>query len=390
MIANEPQAVRSAPPTAARAPAWMCAVLWLAATYNILWSATNIAVPNLVFDQIGMATPSPIEFWLGLNTLVGVFGVGYGLAATAPYKHWAVVAIGLLSKVLGVSGMAVAVGKGAFPVEFGYLSIVNDAIWLLPMALILRGAWRAHHPRPLASATTFPRSSTGVTARITGAASSDPETDYQAAEAAALAAATRGATLHRGHMLSALSLRELADKSPTLVVFLRHLGCPFCRETLAGLGNARKSIEARGVAIVLVHMSPPGKAADFLAKFGLDQPEPVWHVSDPARRLYAAFELSRATLGRMLGPRELIRGFKVAVIDRRLWALPVGDSRQLGGAILYHRRRIIKAFRSERTSDRIDCADVAACGVTLANEGTPPASAPAGTESPRPSPRSGR
>lgn len=361
------------------APAWMCAVLWLAAVYNILWAATNVALPTLLFDQIGMPAPVPIEFWTGINALVGVFGVGYGLAATAPFKHWAVVTIGLLSKLIGVSGMGVAVGKSALPVEFGYLSIVNDAVWLIPMALILRGAWRAHHP---VSVTTGAAAAIGSEPTPSEAAS-----DYQAAEAAALGSATRGATLHRGHMLSALSLRELADKTPTLIVFLRHLGCPFCRDTLAKLSQQRRSIEARGVAIVLVHMSPPAKAADFFARYGLDQPEPVWHVSDPEGRLYAAFELARGTLGQTIGPRELIRGFKVAIIDRRLFSLPSGDTRRLSGAFLYHRRRVLKAFRARRASDRIDCADVADCPLSAAPaEST---SAPR-TPGPRPAPGSGR
>lgn len=385
-------------PAMRSAPAWMSAVLWLAAVYNVLWAATTMAVPNLVFEQIGMTPPSPIEFWLGISALVGVFGVGYGLAATAPYKHWAVVTIGLLSKLMGVVGMAVAIGKKTLPVEFGYLSVVNDAIWLLPFALILRGAWRAYHPKatpaPAGRATT---AATHVRAGPAGGADpaatpGDSESaSYHAAEAAAVATATRQATLHRGHMLSALSLRELADKTPTLVVFLRHLGCPFCRETLATIAKNRKSIESRGVAIVLVHMSPAPKAADFFSRYGLDTPEPVWHVSDPERRLYATFELARTTIGRTLGPRELARGFKVSIIDRRLFAIPQGDARQLGGAFLFYRRRILKAFRSQRPSDRIDCTDVASCDFepTITAVEPPAAPLPAST-APKAAPRSGR
>jgi peroxiredoxin len=364
----------------------MSAVLWLAAVYNILWATTNIALPTMVFEQVEMTPPTPIEFWLGLNALVGVFGVGYAIAATAPFKHWAVVAMGLLSKLAATAGMAVAVfATKTLPLKFGYLTIVNDVIWLVPLALVLHGAWRARHPKakPAKIAPTAPGREAAAHAAAdpshasaSTTAGEPATTAYQAAESAALATATRQATLHRGHMLSALSLRELSDKTPTLVVFLRHLGCPFCRQTLAEIVQQRKAIEAKGIAIVLVHQSHPLKAAKFFEKFGLDEPEQIWHISDPERRLYATFELARGKLGQLLGFRELTQGFKFAILKGRFFGLPQGDSKQLGGAFLFYRRRILKAFRSTRASDRPDCSDVAACTIELAPAG--PATTPVG------------
>lgn len=348
----------------------MSAILWLAAVYNIVWAAGTIAVPNLVFEQVGMPPPTPIEFWLGISALVGVFGVGYGIAATAPYKHWAVVLMGLLSKLAATGGMAAAVATKALPMKFGYLTLANDVLWLLPFAIILHGAWRARHPKAVSPSSLDAASAAGVGADegVPGAPSmrgEDVNLEYRAAEAAALGTITRQATLYRGHMLSALSLRELSDKTPALVIFLRHLGCPFCRAALAEIAARRKALEAGGVAVVLVHMAPPLKAAKFFERYGLDEPEGVWHVSDPERRLYQAFELARGRFKQLMGFREIGGGFKNAIIKRHMFAMGDGDRAQLGGAFLFYRRQIVKAFRATRASDAPDLGELGACPTGL-------------------------
>ena len=48
---------------------------------------------------------------------------------------------------------------------------------------------------------------------------------------------------HRG-----ATLEQLSADSPTLVVFLRHAGCMFCREALSDLSRQRAAIEPTGCA----------------------------------------------------------------------------------------------------------------------------------------------
>ncbi|MCY7328303.1 MAG: redoxin domain-containing protein, partial [Saprospiraceae bacterium] len=52
------------------------------------------------------------------------------------------------------------------------------------------------------------------------------------------------------------SLATLAAEKPVLLVFLRFLGCSFCREAISDLAKKRKELEARGLRIVFVHMAP--------------------------------------------------------------------------------------------------------------------------------------
>ena len=153
-------------------------------------------------------------------------------------------------------------------------------------------------------------------------------------------------------------LRELARRSPLLIVFLRHGGCPFCRETLADLAARRAAIEGAGVTIVLVHMMEDGAAAELFARYGLDD---VPRISDTERRLYGAFELRRGGVGEVVGPRVWWRGFKTAILRRHGFGKPAGDIFQLPGAFLLVGGRIVRAHRGRTSADRPDFDDLTAC-----------------------------
>jgi hypothetical protein len=52
--------------------------------------------------------------------LVGVYGIGYAIAAFDPWRHWPIVLVGLLGKLLGPIGLAQAVAEGTLPLAFGW------------------------------------------------------------------------------------------------------------------------------------------------------------------------------------------------------------------------------------------------------------------------------
>ena len=74
-------------------------------------------------------------------------------------------------------------------------------------------------------------------------------------------------------------LADLADESVVMLVFLRHLGCTFCMETLQDLKTQRQQIEDQGIKPVLVHMSNDAAAQKLFAKYTLDD---LSRISDPA------------------------------------------------------------------------------------------------------------
>lgn len=123
------------------APTWTKTVLLLAAAYNLIWGTFVIVAPEASLRWCGF--PEPIRYpqiWQCVGMIVGVYGIGYGIAAFDPYRHWPVVFVGLLGKVLGPIGMAASVLDGSLPPSAAKTILTNDLIWWIPFAAIL---WKA-------------------------------------------------------------------------------------------------------------------------------------------------------------------------------------------------------------------------------------------------------
>lgn len=120
---------------------WMQWVLGAAAIYNILWGAFVVLFPLTLFQWFGMEPPNYPQLWQCVGMIVGVYGVGYGIAAFDPLRHWPIVLVGLMGKIFGPIGFVQAVWEGAFPWQFGMNILTNDLIWWVPFTLILRKVW---------------------------------------------------------------------------------------------------------------------------------------------------------------------------------------------------------------------------------------------------------
>jgi hypothetical protein len=119
-------------------------VHWLRAAgiYNLAWGAATIAFPNFLFDFAGIERINYPEIWQCVGMIVGVYGVGYLIAARNPRVHWPIVLVGLLGKIFGPIGFAGAVIRGRFPPLFGITILTNDLIWWAPFIMILLDAAR--------------------------------------------------------------------------------------------------------------------------------------------------------------------------------------------------------------------------------------------------------
>jgi len=113
------------------------------------------------------------------------------------------------------------------------------------------------------------------------------ETALQTAELAAVLADYRTET--------GRTLLALLDESPVLLIFLRHFGCSFCRQTLEDVSGLRGAIEAKGVRPVFVHLGTPERAKPYFDYFQLSDVE---RVSNPDASLYArsVFQLPRKNI----------------------------------------------------------------------------------------------
>ena len=151
------------------------------------------------------------------------------------------------------------------------------------------------------------------------------------------------------------SLLSLSRRQPRLVVCLRHLGCTFCRESLAELARQRSDIESAGAGIVLVHPTADDRAAALFREYGLgDLPR----LADSNRVLYRALGLEKGSWFQLLGPRVIWRAGVATARGHRLGRRD-GDIRQMPGVFLVQDGRIVEAFRHRNVADRPDYSAIA-------------------------------
>jgi len=308
------------------APRWMSHMLWAAAAYNIIWGSWVVLRPLDLFQWTGGDPPNYLVIWQCLGMIVGVHGVGFAIAATAPFRHWPVILVALLGKLLGPLGFAWMLvttagdAPGRLPLAWGWTLITNDLIWWIPFASILYQAARHHLAPEPADLLTIEQANQQFSDQT-------------------------GRTLDR-----------LCHDQTCLIVFLRHSGCTFCRQTLADLHTQRAELAAEGVLPVLVHMEDDVSGKRFFAEFELDD---LPRISDPKCQLYRAYGLNRGRLGQLLGPAVWWRGFKAAILSRHGVGPAKGDGFQMPGAFLTRNGKIIGEYRHQTAADRPDYCRIA-------------------------------
>lgn len=115
--------------------------LKIAALYNILWGALIIFFPHALFDFAGLPRMNYPGVWQCVGMIVGVYGIGYWIAASDPQRHWPIVLVGFLGKIFGPIGFIQALYLGVFNLKFGLTIITNDLVWWVPFFLILKQSY---------------------------------------------------------------------------------------------------------------------------------------------------------------------------------------------------------------------------------------------------------
>lgn len=291
--------------------------LSLATIYHLLIGLDFIIRPSNLFELSDIPTPTyPFVLQLmGAGLLV--MGIGMSFAQKAPYRHSLIWVMLLILKVVSLLVFVGHVIVGNLPVGALIFTAFHDLLWI---PILIKLLWRmlqvnqqerfqvAHLNEPLSQeALSHTRDQNG--------------TDVWS------------------HM----------QENPVLLVFIRHFGCTFCRETMADLARDRQQIEASGTRIVVVHLSPPEKADTFFEKYGLAD---LSRISDPDKSLYQAFDLKRATFEQAFGWRSWIRGFEAGVLNGHWVGKEENDGWQMPGVFLLAEGKITKAFRHRSVADR--------------------------------------
>ncbi len=130
-------------PARKQIPRWQRVALLVASLQCLIWGIFILSLPERSslaygFDKV----PAELFLWQGTGLVIFLFGVGYGIAATNPRQHWAVILIGLMAKFMGPIGMLWSVLQGQVSPKVLYLIPINDLVWWLPFTLILVAAFR--------------------------------------------------------------------------------------------------------------------------------------------------------------------------------------------------------------------------------------------------------
>lgn len=304
-------------------PAWMRHWLVAAGAYNVVWGAAMVLAPISTLKMLGVSPPTTElwpQLWACIGMIVGVYGVGYMIAARDPARHWPIVLVGLLGKIFGPIGFVDAAVRGQLPWSMGATILTNDLLWWVPFSIILWHAARAAQPLPPEGSVT-------------------------------LDAALDGLRDEHGR-----SLRALVDDRQTLVVLLRHSGCTFCKQTLSDLARQQSDIERAGVGLAVVGMTASSEGLRSLGeRYGVTSAS--W-FADPDRLLYRALELGRGSFLQLFGPRVWFAGLLAALRGHGIGKLE-GDGFQMPGAFVIHRGRVVRAYRHATAADRPDLKELA-------------------------------
>lgn len=301
-----------------RQPGWITWTLALAGLYNLAWGTLVVFRPDWPFAWLGVESPNYPAIWQCVGMIVGVYGIGYLIAAKDAARHWPIVLVGLLGKLFGPIGFLFS------DLPWGWLVVLglNDLLWWIPFAGILLYAF-GEHQRPVPGQVF-----------------------------ASLKEALSSAFDQHGVTLLAMS-----ERSPVLVTFLRHQGCTFCREALSDLSKQRAEIEARGTKLAIVHMSEDREIASLLAHYKLDD---ISRVSDPSCSLYHAFSLPRGRLVNLFGPKVMLRAIP-ALMSGNSFGMINGDGYQMPGVFLIRNSEVVSEYRHQTAADRPEYSKLA-CG----------------------------
>lgn len=154
------------------------------------------------------------------------------------------------------------------------------------------------------------------------------------------------------------SLYRLSVESPVMLVFLRHLGCVFCREALKDISAYRKAMEETRQKIVLVHMESNHVAIPFFTKYNL---EGCLRIEDPTQKLYQQFGLVRGSFSQLFGFKTMVRGFQTGISLDQFGGATFGDAFQMPGIFVIHKGRIAAEYVHKNVSDRPNYLELLEC-----------------------------
>jgi hypothetical protein len=149
------------------------------------------------------------------------------------------------------------------------------------------------------------------------------------------------------------NLLALTESTPVLLIFLRHFGCSFCRQTISDISDLRGEMQERGVRPVFVHLGTPEIARAHFDYYGLSDVE---RVHDPQAKLYQhpVFGLSRTNpFAHFFKPVVVTGWLKGAIFKHGIGTIQ-GDGEQMPGVFFLRGPEIVREHVHRTIADEVD------------------------------------
>jgi peroxiredoxin len=140
----------------------------------------------------------------------------------------------------------------------------------------------------------------------------------------------------------------------TALVFMRHVGCIFCREQVQELRDNAAALDEAGLSVVLITPDRASRARKFVEEYRVPFPT----VTDPKRNAYRAYGLTDGSLGQLVNPHIIARGAK-ATLSGTFPNRPSSAPRQLPGtAIVDSAGRLLHLHHARDAADHLTSSEL--------------------------------
>ncbi len=290
-------------------------VLRIFSAFSFVAGLFLVLFPGVVIGILGGGQTDSFLIFRWFGSLVMACGLTAWLASANPARHWPIWVGGLIALGLLFFTSMLALISGDDPLRAKIATILVAILWGVPVARICN---------------LIARSSAG---------------------GEALPPLPKDLDLEKYQTQTGETLAELSGQKPILLILLRHLGCTFCRETLADIAAQRREIEDAGAQIVFVHMGQDQSTRYLFERYRLDD---IPRISDPGASLYKALGLERASFMQIYGPGMWRYTVQSILLDGHGMGQIVGDRFQMPGAFLLKDGHFVGGFRHQRISDHPD------------------------------------
>ena len=142
------------------------------------------------------------------------------------------------------------------------------------------------------------------------------------------------------------TLRDQLGDAPTLLVFLRHFGCPFCKETIARLRAA--SEQAAGYpGVLFFYQGSPTEGRAFMRRYW----PAARAIADPDAAFYEGLGIGRGGIMQMFHPAVVPALLRAGANGHLGGEGSGGDTRRMPGLFVARGAEILWAHRARHQAD---------------------------------------